>query len=303
MSNPHGDHPIRLCFIAAPAAARIHVLRDVLETRGVQVVVPDTLAVGADLASETLDALRRADLVLGVLTSIRHSAMVLVELGQASALGKTLLLIAPPKANWIPSVLENSLTLRIELDNREAIEFALDQVMSAPPRAARHAHTSAPFLGIGPKADQLLAALDKSLVARDPVGLERVARRVLDACGVDVVSGSGLQAGGPDFALWSDVLEPFVGNPLLVELKLTIRGKTDAERVARQLAAQVQASGSQWGLLLYGEYGGRGEGPMLSSPPNILALSLRALIEALRDQGFPEVIRDVRNRRVHGPAS
>ena len=108
---------------------------------------------------------------------------------------------------------------------------------------------------------------------------------------------------GADLAVWSDVLEPFVGNPLLVEVKARIRGKTDATRAVRQLASYVGASGSRWALLLFGEGPDPEGSAWVNSPPNVLVLSLRSLLETLRTRAFPEVVRDLRNRRVHGSSS
>jgi hypothetical protein len=63
------------------------------------------------------------------------------------------------------------------------------------------------------------------------------------------------------------------------------------------------ASGSRWALLLYGDGPDPEDQAWSASPPNVLVLSLRSLLEALRSQAFPEVVRDLRNRRVHGSSS
>jgi hypothetical protein len=187
------------------------------------------------------------------------------------------------------------------LDNEEAIRFALDQLLSAPePRKREPTTQTKPFRGLGTRADDLIAALERSLATSDWRSVEEVVSDALRTSGADVVVTSPDRDIGADFAVWSDVLEPFVGNPLLVEVKARIRGKSEATRAVRQLASYVGASGSRWALLLYGEGPDLESQPWKGSAPNVLVLSLRSLLDTLRTQGFPELVRDLRNRRVHG---
>lgn len=304
MSTSSRTSALKTCFISAPAGASLGVLRASLECRGLRVLVPHDLAVGTDWASEIQKQLSQADLVIGVLTSERQSPWVLFELGQASALGRRIVLITSPTADPIPFALHQFLVLRIDLDNQEAIGFALDQLLSAPARQKRSpTPQSTPFVGLGTKADDLIAALDRSLASSDSQSIEQVVSDALRSSGADVVVTSPTRNVGADFAVWSDVLEPFVGNPLLVEVKARIRGRAEANRAVRQLTSYLGASGSRWALLLYGD-GPDPDGQAWSgSPPNVLVLSLRSLLEALRARAFPEVVRDLRNRRVHGSSS
>jgi hypothetical protein len=160
-----------------------------------------------------------------------------------------------------------------------------------------------PLVGLGTKSDDFIQILERSLANNDWRSLEHVVADALRSSGTDVVVTSPSHDRGVDLAVWSDVLEPFVGNPLLIEVKGRIRGKTEAKQVLRQLASYVSVAGSQWGLLLYGD-GPDLEGlPSASTFPNVLVLSLRSLLENLRTRAFPELIRDLRNRRVHGASS
>lgn len=295
---------LKTCFISAPAGARLGVLRASLESRNLRVLVPHDLAVGTDWASEIQKQLSQADLVIGVLTSERQSPWVLFELGQASALGRRIVLITSPNADPIPFSLHQLLVLRIDLDNQEAIEFALDQVLSAPDLPRRGTPPQSTLLaGLGTKADELMAVLNRSLESSDWQSIEQVVGEVLDFSGTDVVVMSETPKLGADFAVWSDVLEPFVGNPLLVEVKAKIRNQVDANRAVQQLTSYLGASGSRWALLLYGEGPDSEDQTWSEIPPNILVLSLRSLLESLRTQAFPELVRDLRNLRVHGSSS
>lgn len=296
---------MKTCFISAPAGAPLSVLRAALESRGLSVLVPKDLSAGSDWASEIQKQISRADIVIGVLTAERQSPWVLFELGQASALGRRIVLITSPKSDPIPFALHQVLVLRIDLDNQEAIGFALDQVLSAPDLQPKKSPTwkRKPFAGLGPKTDELLTAFDLALASSDFRSLEQIVADALRLSGADVVVPSPSRDIGADFAVWSDVLEPFVGNPLLVEVKARILSRSDASRALKQLRSYLGASGSRWALLLYGEGAAPESKAWSDCPPNILALPLRSLLEALRTQAFPEVVRDLRNRRVHGSSS
>jgi hypothetical protein len=293
---------IRKCFISAPARAHLDVLRQALRSRGVSVLVPQDLTAGTDWSAEISKEIQRADLVIGVLPSAQPtSPWVLFELGQASALGRRIVLITSPKSEPIPFALHRMLVLRIDLDNADAIGFALDQILSAP-----SVEKSAPvspqkaLTRLGPEADVLRAKLDQALAADNELAVSEVVGKALRASGVDVVVDSTNRESGPDFAIWSDVLESFVGNPFLIEIKLRIRSKRDADEAATRLAQQIAASNSRWGLLLYGE-GPESESDIWNEVPiNVLSLPLRGLLVELRNRAFPEVVRDLRNRRVHG---
>lgn len=292
---------LKTCFISSPVGAQLNVLRSALEDRGLRVLVPHDLAVGTDWASEIQKQILMADLVIGVLTSERQSPWVLFELGQASALGRQIVLITSPKSDPIPFSLHQFIVLRIDLDNEDAIGFALDQLIAAPERSQKdRTFQSKALTGLGIKADELMAALDRSLAANDWQLIEQIVSDALRSSGADVVVTSSNRDGGADFAVWSDVLESFVGNPLLVEVKTKIRGKADANRAIQQLTSYLSASGSRWALLLYGEGPDSESQAWAGAPPNVLVLSLRSLIENLRTRAFPEMVRDLRNHRVHG---
>ncbi len=293
---------IKTCFISAPLGANLGGLRAALEARGVRVLVPHELSVGADWASEIKNEISRADLVIGVVPSPRQAPWVLFELGQASALGRRIVLITSPKADPVPFSLHQFVTLRIDLNNTEAIGFALDQLMSAPKPSRERRIVSKATFGLGGKADTLIATLERSLADADWAAIDAVVAEALRHSGTDVVVTSPDHDVGVDFAVWSDVLEPFVGNPLLIEVKSKLKSKTAASQAFRQLATYMGKSGSRWALLLYGE-GPADENELGPSLPNVLVLSLRSLLERLRTQSFPELVRDLRNKRVHGATS
>lgn len=269
--------------------------------RGIQVVVPDDLYPGANWSEWISGKIGNVDLVIGVLTSERRSQWVLFELGQAAALDRQIVLIAPPKLAAIPSHLKHFLVIRTSLKNRGAIDFALDQILASPERSVIPPSIATPPLqALGPDADAIIGHLRAAIESNDYSGVERLVVQALQGSGADIVSEASSPDLGADIAVWSDALQPFVGNPLLIEVKSRFRGPNELRRAANQLFGAVATRGGSWGLLLYGE------GPedlaisQKGLPPTILVSSIGDLIEQLRFRSFAEVVRDLRNHRVHG---
>jgi hypothetical protein len=242
-----------------------------------------------------------ADLVIGVLPGNRHAPSVVFELGQAWALGKRILLIASPKAHWLPFPLKRLLVLRVDVKNRTALDFALEQFLSAPEdREPERSRVPFERKALGPQADLLLERLTQWRRVGDGRTLEGIVGDALRNAGTDVVVESPERERGADLAVWSDVLQPFVGNPLLVEVKSRVEDRASARSASEQLVGYIAKSGARWALLLYGD-GPSSSAPQWSAtPPNVLVMSVEELLRSLRDRAFPEVIRDLRNARVHG---
>jgi hypothetical protein len=142
--------------------------------------------------------------------------------------------------------------------------------------------------------------LRSAIESNDHRHVERVVVQALQGSGADIVSEASNPDLGADIAVWSDALQSLIGNPLLIEVKSRFGGADELRRAANKLSAAVTSRGGNWGLLLYGH------GPQdlavkaKSLPPTVLVFSIDELIEQLRARSFAEVIRDLRNRRVHG---
>lgn len=292
---------IKTCFVSAPAGVRLDVLRESLVAHGIRPLVPSELFPGNDWATEIQEKLKEADLVVGVLPNHKNTSWVLFELGQAVALGKKILLIASAKSDPIPLSIQHFLVLRTSPNNRQAIDFALDQLLSSPVAAQATGIKKRPYesRGLGARSDEFLNRLVAVLNAGDPQGLESLVADAIRNSGADVVVESPERDRMADLAIWSDVLEPFVGNPVLVEIKLRIKDKQAVDRAAQQVASFMSAACTSWALLIYGSGPSPEDRIWKGCPPNILVIQAEALLEALRNQAFAEVIRDLRNRRVH----
>jgi hypothetical protein len=144
---------------------------------------------------------------------------------------------------------------------------------------------------LGSYADRLLEE------ARDQ-GFEH---RAVEALLVQAVEASGAVASGGigprqafDIGVWSDDLDAIAGNPLLVE----VRGRIDSTGVRKSLAALHQVSGARAALIVSLEEPTEIETTGLGWP--VLGISLQKLLEAMRENSFAEVVRELRNRSVHG---
>jgi len=269
--------------------------------RGIRVVVPDDLNPGSDWSEWISRKIGDVDLVIGILTSERRSQWVLFELGQAAALGRQVVLIAPPKLASFPLDLKRLLVIRGGPKSRSAIDFALDQILASPERPTRSPPVGTPSKRtLGSDADPIITDLQSAIELNDYHSVERLVVQALRGSGADIVTEASNRELGADLAVWSDALQPFVGNPLLIEIKSRFRGTNELLRAANQLSAAVAARGGNWGLLLYG-HGSQELAPGLrGAPPTVLIFSIGELVEQLRTRSFAEVIRDLRNRRVHG---
>jgi hypothetical protein len=291
---------IRTCFISAPAGANLKILREILDEKGVRVIVPEKLPPGSNWSAGISSILSTVDLVVGVLTRARRSDSVLFELGQASALGRQIVLFTPPKFTAIPFDLQRFLVIRTSPSNREAISFALDQLLAAPtPELRPTSPRESEVHSLGESTNVLLREVREATAARQGQKLEALVTRAIRESGVDVIAEAPGLRERFDLAIWSDALQPLVGNPLLIEIKVQVLRSEDANRAVQRLSAAISSSGAAWGLLLYGE-GPESEKAWKSLPPNVLVMSLPTLIKEMEYRPFVDIIRDQRNRRVHG---
>jgi hypothetical protein len=190
--------------------------------------------------------------------------------------------------------------VRASLTNREAISFALDQLLAAPPAGIRIRQISRSDLhGLGPRADVFMDQTREALTIGRESDIEQIVARAIQESGVDAISTRPGAGRGPDLAIWSDSLQPFVGNPLLIEIKANIRSRNDARKALDYFSALVSSLAARWGLFLYGQGPGLQDGGV-PAPPNVLVLSLASFFEEMKNQPFIDVVRQLQNRRVHG---
>ena len=292
---------VQKCFISAPHGFELTALHECLEAHGIQPLVPQDLAAGSDWVSALRCVLEESDLVIGVLPERFETRNVVFELGLACALGRKILLISPSRTDWLPSAHRQVLTVRSTVDNRAAIDFALTQLLRAPteppsPRP-RHRIQSPP---LGPEADVLIERLKGWQTTKEPRIIEGIVSDALSSAGLNAIVESADKQYGADFAVWSDALQPYIDNPLLVEVKVRIGSYSSAQSVVRRLASILGDSRTRWALLIYADGPNLADTGWGSLPQGILVIPVAQLLERLRVHSLPEVIRDLRNERVHG---
>jgi hypothetical protein len=279
-------------YVSAPSDHDLLPLLDGLKLRGADpYVLSDVAPLGADIAQSLRFAISRADRVLVVLTD-KPALNPILEAGIALALGKPLLIIAAPGSS-IPSDLKGQLIAQARPDDLDAINYALDHAEAPAAPSAHRGNVPRPTgrpLGED-RANQLLATLDLS-------GEQPTERAYVDVLleAVEASRGVGVVSADPGFDLgvWSDDLDAIGGNPLLVEIKRSLTpGAVD--QVLRALDAHPTA---RLALLVYTDPLPRAE--LARSRFPVLVISLQQLLERMASASFAEVVRDLRNRIVHG---
>jgi len=286
----------------SPASVDLQPLLAALKSQNIHPIAPTSLAPGASLADLLKSTLATVDFVIAILGKATESSNVLFELGLAYGLGKPVFVIAPPGVSSVPSDLRSAFSLRVPLDNREALDFAIEQFVASLSRSRKAAKVPGkqqPSPPLGPLADTFLMRLESIPYGGPPDYLEHLAADLFRACGLNTFSQPRRGNHEVDFAIWSDELQPFVGNPFIVELKAGLLSGNESTHAAHQLSNYLNTTNATWGLLLYKD------GPPSAHigrhvPLNIIVFSLKELISELRNTPFAIIIRRLRNERVHG---
>ncbi len=278
-------------FIAASSADVAQVRRAMRESDLDGVTLEDDATPGTSWVDSLHRCVTGADVVIGIMGGQRPNTNVFFELGVASALNKpTLLFIAPdyPIDLIPPSGLPY---LRMDLQNRDALLFGLQQVASLSSRdVGRRTAASVTTRPIGAFADQLLARLPQA----DPREFVDLIDAAIKISGVPTIArGDGGQGKGVNFAIWSSDLEPTVANPLLIECKLDMHGQSAVDAAIGRMVRALNPIPNGFGIVLYRDLSEQSEAISPSIP--IAFISAAEFFEALRDTGLAEYVRTLRN--------
>lgn len=276
---------------------RLGTLYSVFESRGLRPLVPTDLPpIGVRWYQLVVDTIREADWVVGV-PSYGANEIVFFELGIATALDKRCLLLVEPDLP-VPLAFESLFQLRTSVENRAALELGVDRLLNTKRVKRARRRREAPRNTLGSATDEFLQRLELLTKKRDGVALERLVQDALQRAGVTALANYDAKRDWQyDIAAWVDELHPYVGNPLPIEVKYSVRSPEFFHSFA--LASGAAAP---WALLVYVE------GPPPQStlwgalPPTVMAIKLSQFFERLRDESFVEIVRDLRNRVVHGMA-
>ena len=289
---------IRNCYISAPVGTNIENIRTSLLEREVRLISPNDVEI-SDSYSNVLDLISNADLIVGVLTRERRSDTVIFELGQAVALGRRVVVFAPPKSGYIPFNLRQFPVFRIGLLNRASINFAFDQILSAPFSPKKEKQEAHDTHGMGKRINTFIDKTQEAITANKGLMFERVVAQAIRESGVEIVVEAPINDRMIDLVVWSDVFQHIFGHPLLIELKVKLQNDKHFLQSLKQCADIAANSGSTWSLLIYGDGPPTPKRSWISSAPTVLSISAQDLLTKMRDQSFVDIVRKLRNQRVH----
>ncbi len=294
----------RKCYISAPLHTDLKALETLLRERQIEPIL------SADLSSEAItllggivNVIATADLFIALLDEEQKNANVYLELGIALGIGCRILLIAPPDKPLMVDIAELP-AVRTDLTNHEAIGLMLDQVLLSPPRKLT-AQPSIPVAQkgqpIGDFADELQEQLNALSDRGREVEIVRLVREILEKSGYAPIATNPLLGSDKraDIVVWSEEFGPWIGNPLLIEVK-KVAGRKDWKGIVDQVQNYLQISQTRSALLLYVKPADTPEISPSIAPPNIFFLDIHQLLTAMRTKSFAKVMIDLRNRRVHG---
>lgn len=294
----------RRCFIAADPKTNLNAIRAILAARGIEATASyERPWIGARPLDTVMALIEDADLVIAVLNDPSSSLNLGFELGYAFAHDKKIMAILPRGSGAVPSHLMSTLYIQADPSETEGIVYNLDALLTAPQPSRR------PFIPakadthpIGDLADELLKRLSVAVQAHDGLALERIVDEALRASGVSIVTsaqkGSSADT-GPDLGIWSDDLESSVGNPFLIDLKMSMRGQSDLKNARKQVESYLSARTVDWGLLLYADGPPWLDGAAESAPP-VLLLHVAELLSRLREESFAEIMTDLYSQAIRG---
>jgi hypothetical protein len=294
----------RKAIITAPSATDTSVIRQILEKHGVKAFAADELGLaGFPLSKVVTEAIGRADIVVAILGGKDESGNVLFEVGIAQGLGKPTLVIAAKQEATFLAAQAGIPYLRAKPDNFAALEFGLAQFLAAPHRADSGLKTAErETRPLGSHADLLLANLHASREEGhlQEYRLEEIIVEALRKSGIATIS-RGEKRGDKeiDIAVWSNDFEPWIGNPLLIEIKNHLPRKGELDNMAKRFANAMGPESVNWALVIYGEAAPQTR-RIKRLYSHILFLSAEDLLEGLRDNAFGDLVRQLRNERVHG---
>ncbi|HVB20650.1 MAG TPA: hypothetical protein VNG51_01715 [Ktedonobacteraceae bacterium] len=294
----------RRCYISAPLNTDLKALEKLLRERQIEPILSADLSSEAiTLLGEIVNVIATADLFVAILHEVQKNANVYLELGIALGVGCRILLIAPPDKPLMVDIAELP-AVRTDITNYEAIGLMLDQVLLSPPRkltAQPRIPVSQKGQPIGDFADELQKQLSAFSDRGREVEMVQLVREILEKSGYSPITTNPLLESDKraDIVVWSEEFGPWIGNPLLIEVKKVV-GRKDWKGIVDQVLNYLQVSQTRSALILYAKTADTPEISPSISPPNIFFLDIQQLLTAMRTKSFAKVMIDLRNHRVHG---
>lgn len=291
---------VRSAYVSAPKSLDTTQLRTTLASKGVRAFSPDELDLPGRTLTEVLrQGMERADLVVGLVGPTPDSSVVFFELGLAQGLGKPTLALLTGDASAFPWLASGIPYLRFDPAQPTGLEFGLSQMLQSPDLGTKAAPK--PLRRTQPLAGRADRLLDRLRAAGDTIReteFEAIIAEAIRESGVTSVSPGRGGEKRIDLAVWSDDLAPWIDNPLLIGLRPTLRTFAEVRGAVGQFVRAMAGGDRSWGLLIYL----RADSDVIQAlaVPNVLCLSAAEFLGALRGTSFGDLVRRLRNQRVHG---
>ena len=294
------------CFVSAPAGVNLSQIKQILNEREIEFVLPSEVLTHGQTISEKINKLIfMSDIFMAVFDDVHDSRNILFELGLAVGLKKQIIILTPPSLS-LPSDLSGFLVLRVTQDNLDALGFSLDQMLAATRKKSkkRGAQRYDDLKNTKKVISNNIYELKNKLNDLNPRGagdtLERFVGDLLKESGISVIQQSEKPDTGADFAIWSDELAAILGNPILIEIKRTIRDRAQALKVTDQLNRYIEKSNSKSAIVLYLEGLPSDQIQNFIQNFNILYFQIGDVVEQLQKNTFADIIKIRRNIIAHG---
>ena len=291
------------CFISAPAGVNLSKIRQLLFEKGLELLHPSEIATyGQSISEKISELISQADLFLAVFDKSYESGNTFFELGIAASQRKQIIILSPPNFE-LPSDLTGFLFLRAGADNIEALGFAIDQLLEAPIIKKKKRQLKKSSIRTKPSTVKSIDLLEKfNLLSQGVTGykLESFVAEMLKESGVSIVRQSERQDYGADFAIWSDDLGTILGNPILINIKKSIRSHDQVKQITNQLTGYLHKTNSRSALVLYLEGIPSREAQNIARVFNIFFFQIGEFVQQIQDRSFVDVIRTRRNIVAHG---
>jgi CAP12/Pycsar effector protein, TIR domain/Restriction endonuclease len=291
------------CFISAPAGVNLIKIKSILNEKGLEFINPsDFLSSGQSISERISELISQADLFIAVLDNELPNGNIYFELGLAVAQKKQIIILAPSNFE-LPSDLVGFLYLKIDSDNIEALGFTVDQLLAAPFKKRKKRLIKKPSQISKPGGYGIMKLRDRLKSLNHRIAdheLENFVGDILKESGISIMKQSNKPHFGADFAIWSDDLSAILGNPILIEVKKSIRSASQVRTVANQLLNYMNKSNSRSALVLYLEGLPSSEAQSAAHIFNIIFFRLEEFIEQLQDKSFADTVRTRRNIIAHG---
>jgi hypothetical protein len=291
---------VKTCFISAPFGVNLNILNKVLISKGIKPIFTfQSFPIGLSIQRELIDAIKRSDLVIGVIGKDYLNDNTYFELGYAFALDKRTIIVKSPEVK-LATDLSGFQYIQASVNDETALSFAFDQILAASFKkkaASKKQFTKSKPLG--PKADDLIKRLDVGGGQISELELQNISIDLFRESGITLITQSRQKDWIVDFAIWVDELDSALGNPILVEIKRNLQNKSQINSITDRLKLIMEKSNSRSTLVLYHESNVRKLAD-IPSVPTILFIEIRELLQKLEYNSFGDIILRLRNRIAHG---